>query len=48
LSGVRPLPDGALQPSTIDVDRFAGGLEKQHLTNYPSGLPAGTHTFVGV
>ena len=40
--------DGALQPSTVDVDRFGGGLEKQHLTNYASGLPAGTHTFVGV
>lgn len=40
--------DGALQPSTVDVDRFDGGLEKQHLTNYPSGLPAGTYTFVGV
>lgn len=38
-----------LQPSTIDVDRRADGyLSKRYLTNYPFGLPAGSHTLVGV
>ena len=40
--------DGVLQPSTVDVDLIDGVLGKRHLTNYPSGLPAGTYTFVGV
>ena len=40
--------DGVLQPSTVDVDLNGGALSKLYLTNYPSGLPAGTHTFVGV
>jgi hypothetical protein len=40
--------DGVLQPSTVDVDLVDGALSKLHLTNYPSGLPAGTYTFVGV
>lgn len=40
--------DGVLQPSTVDVDVIDGVLGKLYLTNYPSGLPAGTYTFVGV
>lgn len=40
--------DGVLQPSTVDVDLNGGSLGKLHLTNYPSGLPAGTYTFVGL
>jgi hypothetical protein len=40
--------DGVLQPSTVDVDLVDGVLGKLYLTNYPSGLPAGTYTFVGV
>jgi hypothetical protein len=40
--------DGALQPSTVDVDLIDGDLVKRYLTNYPAGLPAGTYTFVGV
>ena len=48
------------QSSQVDVDLFpAGGsfpppsgdslfLVKRDLTNFPSGLPAGPHTFVGV
>jgi hypothetical protein len=40
--------DGVLQPSTVDVDLIDGDLVKRYLTNYPSGLPAGTYTFVGV
>jgi hypothetical protein len=40
--------DGVLQPSTVDVDQRDGALSKLYLTNYPSGLPAGTYTFVGV
>ena len=40
--------DGVLQPSTVDVDRIDGALTKLYLTNYPSGLPAGTYTFVGL
>jgi len=40
--------DGVLQPSTVDVDRIEGDLGKLYLTNYASGLPAGTYTFVGV
>ena len=40
--------DGDLQPSTVDVDLIDGTLVRRHLTNYPSGLPAGVHTFVGV
>lgn len=40
--------DGVLQPSTVDVDLIDGVLGKLYLTNYPSGLPAGTYTFVGV
>lgn len=41
--------DGALQPSSVDVNRIDGGvIGKFQLTNYGSGLPAGTYTFVGV
>ena len=42
--------DGVLQPSSADVDVDAenGVIRKFQLTNYPSGLPAGTHTFTGV
>jgi len=42
--------DGVLQPSTpdVDVDAANGVIRKFRLTNYPNGLPAGTHTFVGV
>ena len=40
--------DGVLQPSTVDVDLIDGELARRYLTNYPSGLPAGTYTFVGV
>jgi len=42
--------DGVLQPSTTDVDVDAANhiIRKFQLTNYPNGLPAGTHTFVGV
>jgi hypothetical protein len=37
-----------LQPSTVDIDNLGDFLLKENLTNYPAGLPAGTHTFVGV
>ena len=40
--------DGTLQASTPDVGVTDGILRKLHLTNYPSGLPAGTYTFVGI
>jgi len=40
--------DGVLQPSTVDIDNLGDFLLKSNLTNYPTGLPAGTHTFVGV
>lgn len=42
--------DGALQPSTVDVDvnRSTGTIRKLYLTNFPAGLPAGSHSFVGV
>lgn len=40
--------DGVLQPSTVDVENSPGGWIKLNLTNYPAGLAAGRHTFVGV
>jgi hypothetical protein len=40
--------DGALQPSTVDIDNLGDSLLKSNLTNYPMGLPAGTYTFTGV
>ena len=46
-SGFTLYLDGVLQPSTVDVDLVGGWLEKRYLTNYPDGLPAGAHTFVG-
>jgi hypothetical protein len=39
--------DGVLQPSTVDVDNTPTFKLKRYLTNYPAGLPAGVHTFVG-
>jgi hypothetical protein len=43
--------DGVLQQSTVDVDLIKTPvgffLARRYLTNYPSGLPAGSHTFVG-
>ena len=40
--------DGVLQPSTVDIDNLGDSLLKSNLTNYPTGLPAGTYTFTGV
>jgi len=40
--------DGVAQPSTVDIDNEPGAYLKRNLTNYPEGLPTGTHTFVGV
>jgi hypothetical protein len=40
--------DGTLQPSTVDVENSPTGWVKLNLTNYPAGLTAGRHTFVGV
>ena len=40
--------DGSLQRSAVDIENSAGGWAKLNLTNYPAGLPAGRHTFVGV
>jgi hypothetical protein len=40
--------DGALQPSTVDIENSPTGWVKLNLTNYPAGLPAGRHTFAGV
>ena len=40
--------DGALQPSTVDIENSPTGWVKLNLTNYPAGMPAGRHTFVGV
>ena len=40
--------DGAAQPSTVDIDNEPGAYLKRNLTNYPEGLPTGTHTFAGV
>ena len=40
--------DGVRQPSTVDVDARGDAISKLHLTNFASGLPAGTHTLVGV
>ena len=39
--------DGVLQRSTIDVRVENGAIARFWLTNFMSGLPAGTHTFVG-
>jgi hypothetical protein len=40
--------DGVAQPSLVDIDNEPGAYLKRNLTNYPDGLPPGTHTFVGV
>jgi len=40
--------DGVLQPSSLDIENSPGTSLKLNLTNYPDGLPAGRHTFVGV
>ena len=40
--------DGVLQRSTVDIDNSPGFYSKRNLTNYAGGLPAGSHTFVGV
>jgi hypothetical protein len=40
--------DGALQASTVDIENSPTGWVKLNLTNYPAGLAAGRHTFVGV
>jgi hypothetical protein len=40
--------DGVLQPSTVDIENAPTGWVKLNLTNYPAGLSAGRHTFVGV
>jgi hypothetical protein len=40
--------DGVRQPSSVEVDAGRGGITKRHLTNFPRGLPAGDHTFVGI
>jgi hypothetical protein len=40
--------DGALQPSTVDIENSPTGWVKLNLTNYPAGLPPGRHTFAGV
>jgi hypothetical protein len=40
--------DGVSQRSTVDIDNAPTLYLKRNLTNYPAGLPAGTHTFVGV
>jgi len=45
------LDDGSgpvLQSSVSFHDTAAGTVRKLWLTNYPSGLPAGTYTFTGV
>ena len=40
--------DGVLQPSTVDIDNLGSSMLKENLTNYPTGLAAGTYTFTGV
>ena len=40
--------DGVAQRSTVDIDNVPTFYLKRNLTNYPAGLPAGIHTFVGV
>jgi hypothetical protein len=40
--------DDVLQRSTVDVDVAGGAIQKRYLTNFPNGLPAGAHTFIGV
>jgi hypothetical protein len=40
--------DGILQRSTVDIDNSPTFYVKRNLTNYATGLPSGTHAFVGV
>jgi hypothetical protein len=40
--------DGAAQRSRVDISFLDGFLAAWNLTNYPVGLPPGSHTFVGV
>jgi hypothetical protein len=40
--------DGAIQPSTVDIDVDDDVVSRLQLTDYATGLAAGTHTFVGV
>jgi len=40
--------DGVAQRSTVDIDNSPTLYVKRNLTNYPTGLSAGPHTFVGV
>lgn len=40
--------DGVLQPSRTVVEVSGGSVYKWRLTNFPSGLPAGTYTIEGV
>lgn len=40
--------DGVLQPSSVVIENSPGFWVKLNLTNYPSGLAHGRHTFVGV
>jgi hypothetical protein len=40
--------DGVLQHSTVVIENSPTGWLKLNLTNYPAGLSAGRHTFVGV
>lgn len=39
--------DDTLQASTIDVDRNENTIARYSLINFPAGLPAGEHTFLG-
>jgi hypothetical protein len=47
-SGFDLYVDGVLQKSSVVVDVGDGFINKRYLTNFPNGLPAGDHTFVGV
>jgi hypothetical protein len=40
--------DGVLQPSKVVIENTPTSWLKLNLTNYPAGLSAGPHTFVGV
>jgi hypothetical protein len=39
--------DGVAQSGSVDIDNQPGVWLKRDLYNFPEGLPAGTHTFVG-
>jgi hypothetical protein len=40
--------DGVAQSGKVDIDNQPGIWLKRNLYNFPSGLPVGSHTFVGV